>query len=426
MYRKMLVVLCLVLVLVAVPLLGSCVAEKAPPAPPSKEVVEDVGTVKVGISAGVTGAYGAVGTYVVMGWQDYVQKLNERGGMAFTDPKTGKKSRAKLELLWADDAYDVSKVLSNYRRFVEQGMVCFDTPNSGGTLALLSTLEKEKVPELAWPMALELVEPPGWYFLLGPTYQDGYAGFLKWAVDKWKESRPMKIAFIGPDTPVGRAPVDKGCTAYTKSLGVEMVANEIVPLQPLDTKPNLLKIMEKHPDYLYISSQAGSPSGKVIKDAYELGMKKETKLVSALGQYSEQSIKLAGIEACEGHLVSHMIALLDFSAPGVVEALKVFDELHADKQRDQYYLYGWSNGLATEQAVTKTLNKVGYPFIGQDIYNVLTTDFSNVDMKGLCPNVTFGPDKRVGASEAFWCETRNGKQVLLGTIKLPHIKRVMD
>ena len=90
-------------------------------------------------------------------------------------------------------------------------------------------------------------------------------------------------------------------------------------------------------------------------------------------------------------------------------------------EHDAYYFFGWSVGIAAEEAIRKALNKVGYPISGEDIYNVLCTDFIDVDMRGLYPNVTFGPEDRIGASEGFWLEVRSGKMVKIGSLELPHL-----
>ena len=379
--------------------------------------------IKVGISAGMTGPYGAVGRYIVGGRQDHTKWVNENGGIKFTDPKTGKTEYAKLELLWGDDAYNVSKCISNYKRFAADGTVSFQAPFSGGTLALMPIMKREKVPEIGHPMALEIVEPPGWYFLIWLTYQDAYAGFLKWAKDNWTKDRPMRIAFIGPNTPVGRACLTKGTKAYTKSLGVEIVGDEIIPSQPLNSKPNLLKIKAKHPDYLYCST-LGSVNGKVLKDFYELGMKKETIYVASLGQYSEEGFKIAGKEANEGLLMTNATRLYPSDAKGMKLMMEKFKECQPGKEWNLAYLFGWTGGIATTEAIKRALNKTGYPITGQDVYNAAMT-IKDFDMMDIQHPLSWGPDIRAGIDSCFLFEVRDLKWVLKEPkpIKCPHIKR---
>jgi branched-chain amino acid transport system substrate-binding protein len=114
-----------VLVLVA----SSC----APAAPVVKESV-----VKIGQMAIFTGPLATLGVPAGHGMIDYVEYLNEKGGV----------DGIKVEMLWEDTGYLVPKLLSAYKRLNGAGVVV--QISATGTVADVAPelMQKEEVPLL--------------------------------------------------------------------------------------------------------------------------------------------------------------------------------------------------------------------------------------------------------------------------------------
>lgn len=201
------------------------------------------------------------------------------------------------------------------------------------------------------------------------------------------------------------------------------MGDEIIPMQPLNSKPNLIKIQEGHPDYLYCGSQA-SVSGLVLKDFYQLGMNKETVFVGALDQYADQGVKMAGGEASEGVLVPRTHRLYPADVKGLVLMRDKFKQWRGEEW-DDYYHFGFAAGFAATEAIRIALSEVGHPITGQDVYNAAmkVKDFHMYDVQ---PPITWGPNDRQGSSMIFLYEIRNSKFVLKEPkpVDCPHIKRI--
>ena len=91
----------------------------------SPAMSQEARMVKIGNSHGLTGAVSVAHTAYMEALIAYFKDLNERGGIGFTNPKTGKAEKAKIDHIWADDGYVVSKCVANFTRMKGEGIVFF-------------------------------------------------------------------------------------------------------------------------------------------------------------------------------------------------------------------------------------------------------------------------------------------------------------
>ena len=254
--------------------------------------VEEKQVVKIGFIGPLTGAGAAVVQHGFRNQIDYLRYFEEVGVPGLTLPPG-----ITIELLWADCAYEVPRAIGAYNRFVERDVAFSWICNPAVSEALMPRLEKDEMPIMALGVTEAIVYPPGWIFSIFPNGSEYFAVVADWIMENWQEERPPRVAFIGPDTTYGTAPVMMG-TAYAKSIGIEMLPMEFVPPVPLDTIPQLLRLNERGADYVYHTS-TWSMALPIMRDAERLGI---TDKIRFGGWENSQAISLLELgPAVEGY-----------------------------------------------------------------------------------------------------------------------------
>ncbi|MQY72819.1 MAG: ABC transporter substrate-binding protein, partial [Dehalococcoidia bacterium] len=132
-------VLCLALMLAVLPLLGSACA-----GPEEK-------TIKVGITTPSTGPAAEKGSPMGHANLDAIKYVNEELGGIDGHP---------IEVVWLDNAYDASKVVTNVKRFMDEGCVLYATASSKMMSASMEIANRAGFPGIVSFNAPVLHRPP--------------------------------------------------------------------------------------------------------------------------------------------------------------------------------------------------------------------------------------------------------------------------
>ena len=171
-------------------------------------------------------------------WFDYLNK--EKGGI----------DGVPVNLIVADGKYDVTLIQSIYKRYLDNVLVMFFPAQSVAFDSLLNNFKTDKMPAIetgGGPDAY--VYPPGWVYATKAGSADKCGLFVQWIMKNWKENRKPRLALLLGNYPAGRFP-EKGIPYY-KNLGVDIVAVDYVPFQPLSTVDQLMKIRDAKADFIY-------------------------------------------------------------------------------------------------------------------------------------------------------------------------------
>lgn len=332
------VVLALVLALVAGLFATSCGT-----AAPEKEKV-----IKIHGIGGHTGPVAlAIGKYS-FGVSDYLKYLNEvKGGI----------NGIKVEWVWADNRYEVPAMITIWERFkLEKPIMLLMYDSSGGHEALKASLERDKCPGLSLAMSGPQFTPPGWIYADSCSYGDQIGAFLEWVKPK-----PKKLGWMGWDSPYGRAEF-KEVTAFAKNLGIEVLPIEYVPLIPVDTTPQLIRLRDAGAEYIWHCDY--TPTLDVIlRDTDKLGLSGKIIHVINSNMPGCDQIDLSG-KSAEG-----TIAVLPFYAPNheanlpsdvEQNVVKIAEKYRARKDINHWYMRGWWHAQVAEEAIRLAMEKVGY------------------------------------------------------------------
>ena len=166
----------------------------------------------------------------------------------------GAKLGIKLDFKPIDTGYDQAKTVQAYERALEDkalvGVVTFGSPN---VIALQNRLAQDKVPAVHGGPSYSLMKPGNWVFTPLGDYARYFTAATKWRLNSWKETRPLKVAFVTFDGSSGRDWA-QAYQARIKGLNVEVVLTEFVSPRAVDVSANAAHITAAAPDLVILAT----------------------------------------------------------------------------------------------------------------------------------------------------------------------------
>lgn len=359
--------------------------------------------IKIGNLKDLTGPTSAVGNPYAEGIKDATAYINEQGGI------NGK----KIELLSVDYAYDKNKAITQYKKFVQDGVVAIQGWGTGDTEALRSFIAKDQIPYMSASYSAHLTNPKeaSYNFFIAADYSTQLRAGLKYIKDNWKENRPPKIVFIYPNHPYGIAPI-KGGKEYAKEIGFDIVGDEIVDLKAIEAASQLLAVKEKGADFAWIGGTTPS-TAVILKDAKKLGLK--TKFLINLWGNDENLLKLAE-GAQDGRAIGmQAAAVYGDDVPG----MKTIMEVTKNEPKMTHYIRAWVSMMVMKEALIRA-DKAG-ELNGPGVKKALES-LKDFDTEGLTAPITYASDDHRPSMSAKIYEFDGGKMVYKTTIELPRKK----
>jgi len=361
--------------------------------------------IKVGGLFDLTGITSDVGKSFAQGVRDGVAWTNANGGV---NGKT-------IKLMEVDYGYKIPEAVAAYKRMVgDDKVVMINGWGTGDTEGLKEFVNKDKIPYLSASFSGHLTNPAKtpYNFFVGPSYSDQLRSWLRWVKDDWKDSsRNPKVAFMYGDNAYGKSPMEAG-RQYCKEIGVELVAEAILPGAFQDATSQLLDLKQKGADYAYINVTTTGVS-TVLKDARKLGL--TIKFGSNPYGFSE-SLPAVAKEAAEG--VTGVMPDVPFgeNVPGMARLTDFHKKNHPDDTHDAIYVRGWTYVLVWSEALKRADAKGALN--GEGVKAALET-LTNFDLGGLTNNVTYTPTDHRPATKTPIYKIGGGKLSRVAEYDMP-------
>ncbi|MBN2123154.1 MAG: ABC transporter substrate-binding protein, partial [Deltaproteobacteria bacterium] len=247
-------------------------------------------TVKIGLTAPLTGFAAADGLSVHNSVKLAVERVNMEGGIL------GK----KVELIVYDDRADGKEAVALARKLIQQDRVVAVVGGSYSTPSRASApiFQDEEIPFVAAYAVHPDVTKAGNY-----CFRNGFLGMVEGKSAGYVSVKLLKaktIALLTSDNDFGRT-LAEGFGAYIAEKGKEakIVYQQTYPFSEKDFKPYLSKIKELSPDLIFASGYYFQ-TGPVVKQAREMGM--TTQIVGEEGADSPKFVEIAG-NAAEGFVI---------------------------------------------------------------------------------------------------------------------------
>ena len=355
--------------------------------------------IKAGAIFDLSGATYEISVPYADGIRRYVDYINEKGGI----------NGRKVKLIDMDYGYLIPRAKVAYEKLINEKVHVILGWGTGDTEYLRPRIAEDRIPFMSasYSSKLGIIDEAPYNFLIGVTYSDQMKIVLKFILDQWKDpSRKPRVAFIYSDTEFGKSPIPEG-RAYAASIGIEVVAEEIVSLDAREAKEQLLRIKQKKADFAILQETTWAAS-VILKDAKK--MKLDTRFIGLNWCADEKLIALAG-EASEGFIGAIPFEFTDPAMPAIAK----FMEYNRRKGIDiEGYILRNIQGWATAEVMLEGVRLAGDDLSGPGIRKSLES-MRNYSTGGITAPVTFTASDHRGCKQLKLGKVKNGRwQIMTG------------
>ncbi len=354
------------------------------------------------ISIGVIGSLTGPDTDVngmSYGCRDYFKYMNDKYGGFMGHP-------IKCTLL--DGKNQVPEEVKAFKRLVDlEKVVLIDGWGTGGTKALRDQVNKlVKITYLSDSLSIEVVDPVNlpYNFVLGPTYEDQIKIGLSWA----KQKGAKTAVLLHNDVEYGKGPVRNIMNEkFPDKIGIKILGTVEYPWVMTEVTPQLLRIKEMNPDFIYIQDSANNTT-TILRDAAKVGVP-ASKFIANNWNSNPVIPKTLGDKA-EGFHPLMIFADFGFDIPVMREILE-FGKTNEIPKKDRYYVRGWTKGKINLEAIRRVLAKTGGKLPPIDEFRKRIRDeweaIDGFDVGGAVPPVSF--KNHQGTTFAVINEVKKGR-----------------
>ncbi|HUT68773.1 MAG TPA: ABC transporter substrate-binding protein [Dehalococcoidales bacterium] len=346
------IVVCIALIVAALPLLSACDGGGK----------EDK-TLKVGITTPTTGKAAEKGAPMGHGNLDCFEYINnELGGV----------EGYQVEVVWRDNGYDASKVVTIVKNFMDEGCLMYTTSSSAMMTASMEIANRAGFPGMAAFSSPIIYRPPQHIYGQMPDYGDDFLAFAKYYMDKvWKGSGKPKFAIHALNNSTGKGAID-AALAYADSLGIEILWDG-QPGKAFEHKADstsemesLTRIKAMNPDVLYISSTP-APTALIVKNSYELGIYPGITIGSGHAGFTSAFVDIAGADIAEGVYGVFPTVSWGDDVPAMAKMTEYVQKNHPGdyEKRNMDYITCWAQSLIVAEILRVAVKNVGYDVLAK-------------------------------------------------------------
>ncbi len=375
----------LALIVAALPFLSAC----GPKAEPEQ-------VLKIGITTPSSGPAAEKGGPMGHANLDAIEYVNtELGGV----------NGYPIEVIWLDNAYDASKVVTNVKRFMDEGSLLFATASSKMMTASMEIANRAEFPGLASFSSPILYRPPEHIYGQMPDYGDDALAFASYFMENiWEGPGKPKFALHLLNNPTGYGARD-AFRAKADELGIEIIATEEHTTTTISEMESLTRVKALNPDVLYISSTP-SPTAVIIKNAADLGLYPGITIGLGHAGITKALVDIAGADIVEGVYGVFPTVNWGDNVPGMAKMTEYVRKNHPADEGNMDYITSWAQSLIMVEILRLALDNVGYEVLAKgdvESWRAIETQgiqkLKNFDVGGLHGPVSYTPgDNRLSKS----------------------------
>lgn len=340
--------------------LGVAAQTKKPtPAASTEDIV-------LGASVPLTGVFAFAGIGIDAGIKDYLQILNESGGV---------KGR-KVKYIAEDTGYKVDQSMAVFKKITSQNKVNLYYADSTGFVKTVNP-EVERMGSILMTgasFAREITNAQKYpmQFMVGPDYSE-MVGILLQYIAKTKPG--AKVAIVYSDTEFGRDPVE-AARVESKKLGLNLVQEIVTAPGSVDVSTEVIKLRRADPDYTIFHGYVSAPIPEFINQARGQGMK--TQFMGTFWTMDNSTVMRMGPNA-EGFL-GVMPYRYYYDTEGKSPMLEKIRKMRPEYQSTAY-MQGFLAAMLMTEAARRTLD-AGNELNGKNLKLALSS-IRNFDTGGI-------------------------------------------
>jgi hypothetical protein len=433
---KWVIIASLVILLLVTPLFAACPAPTPTTTPPTTAPPTTTPpttpppapkTLYIGGTMSLTGAYAEDSAAVLAGFEDYANYVNDNHITAPWYTDRAFPTDVKIEVLWRDDELSPEKAMANYEELKAKGLLVEHGSGSPQVLALMDTLNEDRIGATTMAVGPYLLSPPRTFFIQYPIYTDADAAIADWFMDQWKaagKTTKPRVAYLTADNAMGKSVVIPEMQAYLESIGYEFVGVQYVPLVPTAPPTTQLLWLKSHKVDLALGVMINPGAQPTYKEMVRLGMGPDLSYKIVFGTASPgHAVVFAEAmgETGNGYVCAGSYPPLDdLSVPGIKFCSDLQNTYHPDKKVTHImYAHGVAEAMTQVEALRLALLNTGKSADQLQPVDVLEYGFyqiKDLDTGGITSTpLTFGPGQVYGIDKVLVQQVQGGKAVALGT-----------
>lgn len=352
------------------------------------------------------GKYG--GPPIADAFKDYVAWVNDKGGI----------HGRKISLIVEDNGILPNTTMNAAKKVILKDGVLAIAFNLGsaGSSAILPLCEENQVVLMPHGANKEFYSPGNkWVFVPHTVQHDMAARAVEYVLEK---NPKAKIGMIYQDDAFGREGLD-GARAAAEFMKTKLVAEAPYKTGTIDFTPHMNAMKEAKADWIVLWTYLPQ-SAAVIKEKVKMAW--DVNLISNNTTGVPPLFGLVG-ESADGYLLVTPYAPGHMDLPGVTR-VKEITKKYGDYEKtlgnpmypDYLYLAGWGY----IETMGEGLRKAGKDLNPDTLIKGLE-GVKDFDMGGLCPNITFGPNRHVSSFSSLVLKADGKKKqfVITDSIKEP-------
>ncbi|WP_329139072.1 ABC transporter substrate-binding protein [Streptomyces sp. NBC_01476] len=353
------------------------------------------GDIKLGISVPLSGAVGSSCTPMNQAMLAWFKHVNATGGI----------DGRKLQVDNRDDGYDAARSVTNTKAFISEKVVA--VTGQCGSLqppAQLPLLNAAKIPFMyVFGASTTLLKPLNpMYFNLMPTYGSQLVDEIPWVFQHQGTGTVALMSTVTPDSPTTAKEVQDA----VKKAGGTFVGAYAAPPGTADFSPYVLKIKQKHPDYVVLD-QIPQDAARLTQAMTDNGFSPNKYLVGS-SAVSQQTF-LNGVSKA---LQPKLLVTSDTIAPASAGSTQCTSVLKAANIKVESVTL---RGCGTAQVVEKVLRSAQKPITSKSVVAAMES-MSDVKASEIYPPVSFSATNHVGVSSLYIFGVKDGAFYQAGSI----------
>ena len=337
-------------------------------------------TVKITAQQPITGRFAFAGKHIHQGLADYLAYTNEQGGV---------KGRM-IEYIYDDTGYDLKRAVAAFKKQMAKNNPPMNYGESTGQGKALAPEINDRYHVLygSTSFSEELADRSKnpFMFVSGPTYAQQFGILLKYIAANPKEKgRKPTVAFFYSDTEFGRDPIPYA-REMAKSLGIDVVAEEVTAVGAVDITSQLLDLKRNNPDYCIFQGYVVPPIPAVIRGAKDFGM--QTTFMGSFWTMSKMLVDKLGADG-EGFMGVNPYAYWYHTDVAMIKTIQAFNQKHHPdiKYRPNSYMQGWFTGMIFVKLTEMCLDQ-GLAVTGENLKNMIPK-LKDWDTQGFAGVISF-------------------------------------
>ncbi|MFH2012968.1 MAG: ABC transporter substrate-binding protein [Pseudomonadota bacterium] len=353
-------------------------------------------TINVGVILDQTGPISDLIVPVTKGLRSLFRYTNEQGGI----------NGRKLKLIVEDDRCAIPLSVSAFKKLLyRDGVVSLIGPTSlSSTVALLKSIEKEKIPTIPGSPSEMMVNPVQRYIF---TIQDISSGQMNIIVDyiiKDLKGKDSRIALVYSDTEAGKTDLDPALKRL-KLYNIEPVAKEVFNYTSIEATSQVMNLRKAKVDYIILCGHISQSAITMLREMSRFNLN-----VPLFGGWAtcNETIMDIGEAANQFYATNAMASWYD-EGPGVAKMREItlkYEPGTEKPYRGKTYTAGWLEGLI----IIEALKRAGRDLDGEAIVRGLET-MNNFNTGGVSGTISYSPTDHKGgdAWKIFKSDPSSGK-----------------